>query len=95
MALYAAYFFRFIDFMKDWNKFHRSDFMEIAFSAEKSVEDELDRVSKAESFIIAISYALMFIYIALALGKFDSFSKCLVRILFSEIKTRIRRCIFV
>ena len=71
--------------MKDWNQFDRPTFMEVAFSAEKSVEDELDRVSKAEVSTMIISYAVMFIYIALALGKFKGSSKCFVQIKFFNI----------
>lgn len=69
---------KFIDFMKNWTVEDRPKFMDVAYSVEKSIEDELDRVSKAEIFTIAISYALMFIYIAFSLGKVETVGKCLV-----------------
>lgn len=64
--------------MKNWTVEDRPKFMDVAYSVEKSIEDELDRVSKAEIFTIAISYALMFIYIAFSLGKVETVGKCLV-----------------
>ena len=66
--------------MKNWNEFNRSAFMDVAFSAEKSVEDELDRVSKAEVSTMLISYLAMFLYIAVGLGTFKGSLKCFVRI---------------
>lgn len=51
----------------------------IAFSAERSIEDELDRESNSDVSTIVISYAIMFIYISLALGHIQSFRRVLVR----------------
>ncbi|KAF6030906.1 NPC1 [Bugula neritina] len=42
--------------------------MMIAYSAERSIEDELARASKSDVATIAISYLAMFLYIACALG---------------------------
>lgn len=50
----------------------------IAFSAERSIEDELDRESNSDVSTIVISYAIMFIYISLALGHIHSFRRVLV-----------------
>lgn len=51
----------------------------IAFSAERSIEDELDRESNSDVSTIVISYAIMFIYISLALGHIHSFRRVMVR----------------
>ncbi|XP_067952153.1 NPC intracellular cholesterol transporter 1-like [Watersipora subatra] len=47
--------------------------MKIAYSAERSIEDELARASQSDIATIAISYLLMFAYIALALGDWVPF----------------------
>ncbi|XP_072764565.1 NPC intracellular cholesterol transporter 1 homolog 1b isoform X2 [Anoplolepis gracilipes] len=60
---------RFLDFMAKWNDNGRPNFMDVAWTTEKSIQDELDRSSKAEVVTIVISYLLMFVYVAFALGK--------------------------
>ncbi|KAL0126706.1 hypothetical protein PUN28_005221 [Cardiocondyla obscurior] len=60
---------RFLDFMEKWNKNDRPEFMDVAWSTEKSIEDELERTSQAEIITMVISYLVMFLYVALALGK--------------------------
>lgn len=50
----------------------------ISFIAERSIEDELNRESKSDVFTIAVSYAIMFLYISLALGHIQSWSRLLV-----------------
>lgn len=55
--------------MEKWNRDSRPKFMDVAWSTEKSIEDELDRSSKAEVITVVISYVVMFVYIAFALGK--------------------------
>ena len=49
--------------------------LSIAYSAERSVQDELSRESGADVRIIAISYILMFLYVSFALGgvRFDMY----------------------
>lgn len=54
------------------------DFMSVAFSSERSIEDELERESEAEIITVVISYAVMFVYITVALGQFRSFRTILV-----------------
>lgn len=51
----------------------------IAFNSERSVEDELNRESNSDISTIVISYAIMFIYISLALGHIHSFRRVMVR----------------
>ncbi|XP_070161109.1 NPC intracellular cholesterol transporter 1 homolog 1b [Polyergus mexicanus] len=60
---------RFLDFMAKWDQDGRPNFMDVAWTTEKSIQDELDRTSKAEVTTMVISYLLMFVYVALALGK--------------------------
>lgn len=72
-------FFSFLDFMSEWNRERRPEFMDVAWTTEKSIEDELDRTSKAEVITVIISYLVMFVYIAFALGKIrTSFVDCVV-----------------
>lgn len=69
--------------MKKWNDEERPKFMDVAYSTERSIEDELERTSKAEAKTVIISYALMFVYVALALGEYKSISQFFV----SELRT--------
>jgi Niemann-Pick C1 protein len=66
---------KFIEFMKDWveNEMPK-EFMDVAFTSERSVEDELDRETYGDVATIAVSYVIMFIYITLALGQYSKFS---------------------
>jgi Niemann-Pick C1 protein len=64
--------------MKNWTETEMPPFMSVAFSAERSIEDEIERESQAEAITVVISYAVMFVYIAVALGKFRSFKTLLV-----------------
>lgn len=42
--------------------------LRLAFSTERSVEDELARETASDSVTVAVSYLVMLVYIALALG---------------------------
>jgi hypothetical protein len=64
--------------MKNWTETQMPDFMSVAYSSERSIEDELERESEAELVTVVISYAVMFVYIAVALGHFRSFKTILV-----------------
>lgn len=59
---------RFVDFMKNYT----SDKLDIAYSAERSIQDAIIELSEGEVSTVAISYAVMFIYVAIALGKIRS-----------------------
>lgn len=63
--------------MKNYTE-HAPEFMELGFSSERSIEDELEAISKAEVLTMVISYLVMFVYIALALGKIRSFKTLMV-----------------
>lgn len=55
----------FIDHLKNFT----SDTMKIAFMSERSIEDGIDEMSKAELWTVIVSYIVMFVYITIALGK--------------------------
>nr|DBA24360.1 TPA: hypothetical protein GDO54_012030 [Pyxicephalus adspersus] len=64
----------FIKFMKNYNNSNLS----ISFSAERSIEDEINRESSSDVITVLISYALMFLYISLALGHVSQCNRILV-----------------
>ncbi|KAM8850870.1 LOW QUALITY PROTEIN: NPC intracellular cholesterol transporter 1 [Spinachia spinachia] len=64
----------FIKFMKNF----KNPNLTIAFSAERSIEDEIDRESKSDISTIAVSYVIMFVYISLALGHINGFRRLMV-----------------
>lgn len=72
--------FRFIRFMKNY----KNPNLTIAFSAERSIEDEINRESNSDISTIVVSYAIMFVYISLALGHIQSFRRLLVSLCHSS-----------
>ncbi|XP_037661477.1 NPC intracellular cholesterol transporter 1 [Choloepus didactylus] len=64
----------FINFVKNY----KNPNLTISFTAERSIEDELDRESNSDIFTIIISYAIMFLYISVALGHIKSCRRFLV-----------------
>lgn len=52
--------------------------MKLAYKAEKSIKDELDRQSESDIVTIAVSYLIMFIYILLALGENSNLKSILI-----------------
>ena len=50
----------------------------VRFSAERSIEDEINRESSADVMTILISYLLMFAYVAVALGRFWNLNRIMV-----------------
>ncbi|KPM02369.1 niemann-Pick C1 protein-like protein [Sarcoptes scabiei] len=72
MNLQANYWEKeFISLMENVSKTNRYSTFKVAFKAERSIEDELDRQSRSDIFTVAVSYLIMFIYILLALGDLD------------------------
>ena len=64
---------KFIEFMKDWEATKMDEnIMDVAYTSERSVEDELDRETYGDLATIAVSYIIMFLYITLALGQYGS-----------------------
>lgn len=66
----------FLDFMHNYTRDHPE--LIIAYKAERSIEDELDRQSQSDIVTVAVSYLIMFIYILLALGDINHCSTVLV-----------------
>lgn len=62
----------FINLLHNYIQNEKPDYVTVAFGAERSVEDEIRRVSVAEVVPISISYVLMFIYVMVALGNIKS-----------------------
>lgn len=67
----------FVTFMKKWTA-NKPDYMDVAFSSERSIEDELERSSHSDVSTIIISYLTMFLYIAISLGHFRGCSRFFV-----------------
>ncbi|XP_072013548.1 NPC intracellular cholesterol transporter 1-like [Amphiura filiformis] len=62
---------KYLEYMEEYVEEHPE--FDIAYSSERSIEDELTRSSQADIITIMISYIAIFGYIAIALGEF---SKC-------------------
>lgn len=69
---------KFLDHMHNYVANRKPNWIKIAFAAERSIEDEIQRVSEAEVIPISISYVLMFIYVIFALGHIKSWKTLLV-----------------
>ncbi|KAK3863989.1 hypothetical protein Pcinc_030288, partial [Petrolisthes cinctipes] len=66
---------------KALNKFllsYSHPMMDIAFRSERSIEDELVRMSKSDVPTVIISYVIMFFYIAIALGHTNQLTRLLI-----------------
>ncbi|XP_057672908.1 NPC intracellular cholesterol transporter 1 homolog 1b-like [Diorhabda carinulata] len=74
---------KFIDLLKKWDEEERPSYIDIAYSAERSIEDEIGELSKSTASTVLISYLVMFIYVAFTLGKFTSFKYFLLDAKFS------------
>uniref|UniRef100_A0A6P7GZ52 NPC intracellular cholesterol transporter 1-like n=1 Tax=Diabrotica virgifera virgifera TaxID=50390 RepID=A0A6P7GZ52_DIAVI len=68
----------FVAFMKNWTATQKPYYMDIAFTSERSIEDELDRESQGDVVTILISYMIMFAYIAISLGQVNTCSRLLI-----------------
>ncbi|XP_066944874.1 NPC intracellular cholesterol transporter 1-like isoform X2 [Macrobrachium rosenbergii] len=63
-----------IAFMKNFSH----PMMDVAYSSERSIQDEVQRMSEGDVLTILISYTIMFVYISLALGDYTRCSRLLV-----------------
>ncbi|XP_066258560.1 NPC intracellular cholesterol transporter 1 homolog 1b-like [Euwallacea similis] len=98
---------KFIEFMKAWDASEdKPPFMNVAFSAERSIQDEIERQSNSEMITVIISYMVMFVYIAISLGKIVRFREILLEskimlgtggiiIVFSSVTAAIGLCSFI
>lgn len=64
--------------MKNWTETIKPAYMDIAFTSERSIEDELNRESQSDILTILVSYLIMFAYIAVSLGQIRNCSHLLV-----------------
>ncbi|XP_062493658.1 NPC1-like intracellular cholesterol transporter 1 [Pezoporus occidentalis] len=68
---------RFLQVVRDFQRTHGHN-LSVAFMAERSLEDEINRTTGEDVPIFAISYAVVFAYIALALGEYTAWRRVLV-----------------
>ncbi|CAF0910919.1 unnamed protein product [Didymodactylos carnosus] len=59
---------KFLEFMSTY----KSDWFDVKYRAERSIEDEIERESRSDIKTVVISYMIMFLYITLALGRIRS-----------------------
>lgn len=69
---------KFVEYMQNWTA-TKPAWVDIAYNSERSIEDELERGSKSDISTIIVSYVIMFMYIALALGQMKTCDRLLVR----------------
>ncbi|XP_048518138.1 NPC intracellular cholesterol transporter 1 homolog 1b [Dendroctonus ponderosae] len=70
---------KFVDFMQEWDASEdKPEILDVAFSAERSIQDEIERLSKSEITTVVISYLVMFTYIAASLGKIVKWQEMLL-----------------
>ena len=62
----------FLEFMHNYTQNSSNKNLTISYSAERAIQDELDRESDTDIFTILASYLIMFAYITIALGQFKS-----------------------
>ncbi|KAM4749084.1 NPC1-like intracellular cholesterol transporter 1 [Rhinophrynus dorsalis] len=68
---------RFLEIIQEYKNDPRSN-LTFAYMAERSLEDEINRTTTEDIPIFTISYLVIFIYIALALGEYSSCRRVLV-----------------
>ncbi|XP_034615410.1 NPC1-like intracellular cholesterol transporter 1 [Trachemys scripta elegans] len=68
---------RFLQVVREFQRAHAHTYT-IAYMAERSLEDEINRTTAEDIPIFAISYLVIFLYIALALGEYSSCRRILV-----------------
>lgn len=69
---------KFVEYMKNLTATLDPLVYDIAFTSERSIEDELERGSKSDIITIVVSYLLMFAYIAISLGHVESYSRAMI-----------------
>lgn len=68
----------YVDLMLSYIKNNQSNLMDIAFTSERSIQDELYRESQSDVSTILVSYIIMFIYIAISLGHVQEFKRIMI-----------------
>ncbi|XP_055840064.1 NPC intracellular cholesterol transporter 1 isoform X2 [Episyrphus balteatus] len=69
---------KYVKLMQNYTKYNMSKHMDIAFTSERSIEDELNRESQSDVPTILVSYLIMFLYIAISLGHVQETSRALI-----------------
>uniref|UniRef100_A0A8B9BJP9 NPC1 like intracellular cholesterol transporter 1 n=1 Tax=Anser brachyrhynchus TaxID=132585 RepID=A0A8B9BJP9_9AVES len=68
---------RFLEVVRDFQRNHSQN-LSISFMAERSLEDEINRTTGEDIPVFAVSYLVVFAYIALALGEYTAWRRVLV-----------------
>nr|XP_014344420.1 PREDICTED: Niemann-Pick C1-like protein 1 [Latimeria chalumnae] len=68
---------KFLDIIQEYKQ-NKSSSVNIAYMAERSLEDEINRTTVEDLPIFAISYVVILVYIALALGEYSSWKRILI-----------------
>lgn len=68
----------FIEFMEEYVRNPNNNDLTISFSAERSIQDELERESNTDVITILVSYLIMFLYVTVALGQYTDCSTILI-----------------
>ncbi|KAF5891030.1 Niemann-Pick C1-like protein 1, partial [Clarias magur] len=68
---------KFLEIVQEYQRNPSTNFT-FAYMAERSLEDEINRTTIEDIPIFMISYAVIFLYIAVALGEYSSFKRILV-----------------
>ncbi|CAB4020925.1 Niemann-Pick C1 [Paramuricea clavata] len=69
----------FLNYMKNF----KDPDLDVAFRAERSIEDEIERESHADIYTIIVSYLIMFLYITFALGQINQCDRFMIDSKFS------------
>lgn len=65
--------------MKEWDTSDaKPSYLDLAYNAERSIQDEIKRLSSSEMVTVIASYLVMFVYIAISLGKIVAIKQILV-----------------
>lgn len=76
----------FIDLLDSWdinknltsNETRDNETLQLAYSSERSIQDEISKSSESNVLTVLLSYLLMFLYIAIGLGQMKSMSRILI-----------------
>jgi Niemann-Pick C1 protein len=72
------------NYFLQYMKTYQSKWFDVSYRAERSIEDEIERESKSDIKTVLISYLIMFLYIAIALGRIRN-----IRHLFVDMKVSL------
>jgi Niemann-Pick C1 protein len=64
--------------LRDAGRWNETANFTVYYSAERSIQDELNRQSRSDILTILISYTIMFLYVTLTLGHIRSWRTCLI-----------------